>query len=60
MLKDYNELRNERDSLDGDLNRMSVTDDEDEMESMYEWALRRVVAIYEYNVERLKNKKEEL
>jgi hypothetical protein len=58
MLKDYNELKNERDSLDGNLNRMCVTDEESELESKHQWVLRRVQSIYEYNVARVSKSRE--
>ena len=51
MITNYNELRNERDTLDGNINRMCVTKDEEEMERMYAFAKLRLDEIkdnYDY------------
>ena len=42
----HKELMNEADMLKGNINRMMVTDDKDELLSMYSFALRRLEKIY--------------
>lgn len=42
-----------RDMLEGNLNRMSVTDDMEELEDMYSFAKKRIEKIYTINKERL-------
>ena len=54
MLKNYNELCNEMDLLDGNINRICVTKDEKELESMYKFAKKRLEEIYNYNTQRIK------
>lgn len=56
MLQNYNELRNEIDSLRGNINRICVTDDINELESSYEFAKQRLYNIYFYNLVKLKKK----
>ena len=46
-MADYKILHWEVDSLQGNINRMCVTDDEKELLSMHEWALKRVERIFE-------------
>lgn len=43
-------------SLQGNINRMCVTEDEKELESMYQWAKRRIDTIYEYNKRKLERR----
>ena len=42
----YKELLNEADMLKGNINRMIVTDDKDELLKMYAFALERLGKIY--------------
>ncbi|MDO4327518.1 MAG: hypothetical protein Q4E24_16095 [bacterium] len=42
--------------LQGNINRMCVTEDEKELESMYQWAKRRIDTIYEYNKRKLERR----
>ena len=51
------EAYNERDMLDGNLNRMSVTDSLDELVKMYTWAVYRLEVLRRYNTARLEIKK---
>lgn len=44
------ELMNEADMLQGNINRMMVTDDPKELLSMYMWAERRLQAIHKERV----------
>lgn len=46
-------LKNELDMLQGNINRMCVTDDEEELLSMQEWAKMRIDTIYSLNKQRL-------
>lgn len=46
-----------RDLLDGNLNRMSVTDDLEELDDMFYFAKQRVEEIYKANKERLEEAK---
>ena len=41
------ELRNERDMLDGNLNRIMITDDLTELHTMYDFAKERLTKLYE-------------
>jgi len=43
----HKELMNEADMLEGNINRMMVTDDKDELAMMYSFALGRLRKIYE-------------
>lgn len=47
------ESHNTADALQGNVNRMFVTKDRDELERMFNYAIRRIVAIYDYNSQRL-------
>ncbi|MBO4541636.1 MAG: hypothetical protein J5725_00490 [Bacteroidales bacterium] len=47
------ELNNEVDMLEGNINRMCVTDDMKELCKMFEYARLRIERIYQYNKERL-------
>jgi len=55
---DWIKRNNCRDLLDGNLNRMSVTDDFDELKKMCFYALRRVNEYYELNRKRLLSKED--
>lgn len=44
------ELMNEADMLEGNINRMMVTDDKNELMNMYSFALRRLEKIYKERV----------
>ena len=46
-------LKNEKDMLDGNINRMILTKDEDELLTMRDWALRRIEIIFEARLEEL-------
>lgn len=49
-----NEARTERDMLDGNLNRMSVTDSMEELVKMYTWAVYRLEKLRRYHTAKLK------
>ncbi len=49
----YRKLKIQKDMLEGNINRMFITDDMDEMDVMYETAVQRLNAIYEGNKKRL-------
>ena len=44
--QEYNKLSNEYDSLNGNINRMFVTDDYGEFEAMYSFAKSRLETLY--------------
>lgn len=46
----HKELMNEADMLEGNINRMMVTDDKDELMNMYIFALKRLEKIYKERV----------
>lgn len=46
----HKELMNEADMLKGNINRMMVTDDKDELLNMYTTALRRLEKIFKKRV----------
>lgn len=50
------ELEIEIDMLKGNINRMCVTDDDAELESMQQWAKKRIDRIYSYNYQRLRER----
>lgn len=50
-------LNNEVDMLKGNINRMCVTSDLDELDKMYEFALKRLKSIYIYKKHLLKLKR---
>jgi hypothetical protein len=54
MITNYNSLREEIRMLEGNINRICVTDDLEEVNAMYDWAKRRLDAIFNYNKNRLK------
>ena len=49
-------LEIEIDMLRGNINRMCVTDDDAELESMQQWAKKRIDRIYLYNHQRLRER----
>lgn len=49
-------LRNERDMLDGNLNRMSVCDDTDELFKQFMFSIRRTLNLFDLNVQRFREK----
>lgn len=51
--KDLYIVRSEKDFLEGNINRMCVTDDLEELIHMKEYALNRIEHIYQVNYERL-------
>lgn len=53
MLKDYDDLSNEIRMLEGNINRMCVTKDNDELERMFKFAKSRLDDIYTYNKSRV-------
>ncbi len=53
MLKNYKELSGEIDMLQGNINRMCVTSDIEELQRMYKVAKKRIDEIYWYNEKRL-------
>jgi len=54
MITNYNELDNEINMLKGNINRMCVSDDYEELERMYMYAKIRLDEIYDYNLSRIK------
>ena len=59
MKLDLDKINQLEDSLKGNINRMCVTDKQEELESMYHWAKKRVSEIYFMNLSRLINIREE-
>ena len=51
--EDLQKIQIEEDMLKGNINRMCVTDDLDELESMAEYAIDRIKKIWRINYERL-------
>ncbi len=51
----YDEFRNEVDMLTGCINRMCVTSDLDELESMHSWACLYLLNVYDYRFGCLKS-----
>lgn len=49
-------IHNEKDMLEGNINRMCVTDDCSELLAMRDFAIRRIKHIYQVNYERLTGK----
>lgn len=47
-INDERSLRNELDMLQGNINRMMVTESKQELDTMLRFALIRIQAIYEY------------
>lgn len=48
-------LKQELDMLQGNINRMCVTSDEEELISMQQWAKRRIDNIYLWNRQRIRD-----
>ena len=53
MIRNINELRIERDMIEGNMNRMCVTDDMDELEDMFAVAELRLKRMFYYNKRRI-------
>lgn len=53
MIRNFNELSNEIKMLDGNINRICVTHDDDEIDLMYQMAKFRLDEIYMYNRTRI-------
>ena len=51
-----NDINFECDMLKGNINRLFLSDDIDELQSMFSWADKRLKLIYEYNLKRLNDK----
>ena len=51
-----NELRNEIDMLNGNINRMMISRDKEEIANMYKYAAQKLSIIYIENINRLNNK----
>lgn len=49
------QIKNIYDMLQGNINRMCVTDDIDELETMYDFLKYRTKLIYELNKKRIEN-----
>jgi hypothetical protein len=56
MIKNYTEADNEREMLTGNLNRMKLTKDLTELESMHAWAVKRLDRLYLFYAEELRKK----
>ena len=56
MIKTYAEADNERRMLDGNINRMKLTKDLAELESMHDWAVKRLDQLYLFYAEELRKK----
>lgn len=56
MIKTYAEADNERRMLDGNINRMKLTKDLEELESMHDWAVKRIDRLYLFYAEELRKK----
>ena len=56
MIKTYAEANNEREMLTGNLNRMKLTKDLKELESMHAWAVKRLDRLYLFYAEELRKK----
>jgi hypothetical protein len=56
MIKNYKEADIEMEMLDGNINRMKLTKDLKELESMHAWAVKRVNRLYLFYSEELRKK----
>lgn len=56
MIKTYVEAGKERRMLDGNINRMKLTKDLEELESMHDWAVKRLDQLYLFYAEELRKK----
>lgn len=54
-IKSRQMANNEHDMLRGNVNRMFITKDRIELDSMYDFAKSRLASLYEYNRERIEN-----
>ena len=59
MIRNINELRIERDMIEGNMNRMCVTDDMDELEDMLAVAELRLKRMFYYNKRRIEHEIEQ-
>lgn len=55
-IKDRIEKEHELRMLDGNIARISVTDDLQELDNHYKWAIERIKALYQYKYLKLENK----
>ncbi|MFV0529384.1 MAG: hypothetical protein ACK5MN_11795 [Lachnospiraceae bacterium] len=53
------EIRNEYDMLTGNMNRMCVTDDRDELIDRMRFAKANIDRLYSMNLDRIRSKKED-
>ena len=53
------QLMNECDMLQGNVNRLMVTNDMRELNDMYEFACKRITTIYHENFKRLKSEEQD-
>lgn len=53
MIKNYNELQNEIKMLEGNIARICLTKNFDELDVMYKWAKLRLEEIKIYNYDRI-------
>ena len=60
MIKDYEELKDHINMLNGNLNRICVTDSQNELEDMLEWVNLRINQIYNYNMLRIEGQASEM
>lgn len=56
---DLRTIHTEKDMLEGNINRMCVTDDMNELLSMKNFAIRRIEHIFQVNYERLTESEDE-
>lgn len=49
-------IYNERQLLEGNLNRMTITDSDEELQTMFGFAINRVVTMRNLNMQRLQEK----
>lgn len=53
MIKSHTELMQETDLLQGNINRMCVTEDEEELKNMKDWAHKRIDKIFDYTYQKI-------
>lgn len=58
MIKNQQELYLETKSLEGNINRMCVTDNAEELEKMKAWAISRIERIFQFNSQRILEKQD--
>lgn len=56
MIKTYAEAGKERRMLDGNIKRMKLARDLEELESMHDWAVKRLDQLYLFYAEELRKK----